>query len=203
MKKGGFVKIYFPWVGVLAGLATLGQDVSSLYHQAPEDWRSEVIALPLAFAPELALTGREELRFAPGMYDAEAEDYFSYSFIWWLEGRVEITPAMLEKNLKGYFVGLYKAVSKKTEKKTEKFRARVRATREPAWIAGAVQNFRATIRWVDPFVTEKELTLHMKIAQWYCPEKKHTVVFFLVSPKAGDHGIWKTLQGMKAGRCRE
>ena len=38
----------------------------------PEGWRTETIPFPLEFAPELEYEGLEELRFAPGMFDAAA-----------------------------------------------------------------------------------------------------------------------------------
>ncbi len=58
-----------------------GLPADTLYQTAPSDWRPEVIPFPLGFAPDLGLEGVEELRFAPGMFDAKAADYFSYCFV--------------------------------------------------------------------------------------------------------------------------
>ena len=38
-------------------------------------WRTETIPPPLDFAPEVDFQGLEELRFAPGMFDAQAVDF--------------------------------------------------------------------------------------------------------------------------------
>ena len=45
-----------------------------------EGWQAETIPLPPEFAPGMP-AGSEVLLFAPGMFDAEAEDYWSYVFL--------------------------------------------------------------------------------------------------------------------------
>lgn len=173
----------------------------SLYTKAPADWRAEVIPFPLDFAPEIPLVGVEELRFAPGMFKADTPDYFSYSFIWWLDGEVAINPAMLQKNLLPYFKGLYDAVSKKEVKKTDHFKVSITQTRERAWPGWAQHNFRGQAVWTDPFVTEKQLTLNLRAAQWYCTAQNKTAVYFALSPQPGDHALWSQLLAMEAGKC--
>ena len=131
----------------------------SLYTSAPEGWRAEVIPFPLGFAPDIPLKGVEELRFAPGMFKPESEEFYGYSFIWWLDGKVAIDTSMLEINLKRYYVGLYNAVSKKETKDTSSFKFSVNATREPAWPAHAEKNYRAEVHWIDP--CSSETAVHM------------------------------------------
>ena len=41
---------------------------------APAGWAKETIPLPSAFAPDMKWKGAEELRFAPGMFKANAPD---------------------------------------------------------------------------------------------------------------------------------
>src|SRR6187402_1986296 len=52
----------------------------------PAGWRSETIPFPLDFAPSLPYRGTEELRFAPGFFEPTSETYFTYSFVWLVEG---------------------------------------------------------------------------------------------------------------------
>ena len=191
---------------VAASLVPLsGQDPTdgneTLFSRAPSDWRAETFPFPLEFAPDIDLEGVEELRFAPGMLQADSENYFSYSFIWWLNGRVATDHRMLRENLLLYYGGLYRAVSKQETKDTSSFAVQIRATREPSWVAGAAQSYRGSVSWIDPFVTEKPLTLNLMIAQWYCEKKDRTAVYFLVSPQTMDHPIWTALRGMQAGPC--
>lgn len=174
-------------------------DTKTLYQQAPADWRSEVIPFPLGFAPDIPLKGVEELRFAPGMFKVEAEDYFTYSFLWWLDGKTSLTAEQIQAYLLDYFAGLYKAVSKTESKDTSAFSVTVRTSKADAWIADASQFFQGTASWVDPFVTEKPLKLTIHIAQWYCQD--HTAYFFLLSPQTEDHAIWDVLRAQVAGRC--
>jgi hypothetical protein len=42
-------------------------------------WKGERLELPPGFAPDLGWTGVEHIRFAPGMFDPEASDFFSYA----------------------------------------------------------------------------------------------------------------------------
>lgn len=175
------------------------ESAQTLFQSAPADWRSEVIPFPLGFAPEIDLKGREELRFAPGMYKADADDYFSYTFLWWADGKVEVNEAMLQKHVLAYFTGLYKVVSKKQKKDISSFSVAVSAADKGTWYPDASQHFTATAKWVDPFVTEKPVILNMKIAQWGCQDQ--TAVFFLVSPQEQTHAVWKTMESMKAGAC--
>src|SRR5688500_2734436 len=45
----------------------------------PAGWRTETIPFPLGFAPTLPYTGIEELRFAPGMFKAGSDDFWTYA----------------------------------------------------------------------------------------------------------------------------
>lgn len=174
----------------------------TLYSTAPDTWRGEIIPFPLEFAPDIELSGREELRFAPGMFDPKKGDFFSYTFVWWLDGKVAVDQKMLRDNLLRYYKGLYRARAKTNQKDLSSTQVEVTATRDLAWVPGAEQNFRARIEWVDPFVTQKPLTLHMMIAQWYCEDLDHTAVYFAVSPNQEAPDLWETMKGMRAGRCQ-
>ena len=175
------------------------QPADTLFSKAPADWKVEVIPFPLGFAPQIELTGREELRFDPEWSKPDSPSYFSYAFIWWLDGDITIDHAMLQKNLDLYYKGLYKAVSKTKGTDPTTFASSVRATRERAWIPGASANFRGTMKWVDPFFTEKPLTLNLMMCSWRCNGK--TALFVLVSPQDSGHPIWQTLKELRAGAC--
>jgi hypothetical protein len=57
----------------------------------PSGWRTETIAFPLDFAPSIAYHGEEQIRFAPGMFNAAAPDYFSYVFVWIVDEQPALT----------------------------------------------------------------------------------------------------------------
>ena len=168
---------------------------NSLFKHAPADWRKEVIPFPLEFAPTIALEGVEELRFAPGMFDPASDTYFTYAFLWFVKGKPHFDAAQLEKDLLAYFKGLYNAVSKVENKNTSGFQATVTS-------ASTANSFEAVVRWVDPFTTEKDLTLNLRISKWYCQSSDKTTVFFTVSPQQYQSKVWKKLGKIKATGCQ-
>lgn len=174
------------------------QEPVSLYQEAPPDWRAEVIPFPLSFAPEIPLKGIEELRFAPDMLQPSSETYFTYTFLWWLDGEQPITAADLERHLLVYYQGLYRAVSKTQDHDASGFTVEVQPTSQDE---KAAHQFVGLINWADPFVTEQELELHLRISHWFCPQEKKTAVFFAVSPKFPGHANWTIMANQRAGNC--
>jgi hypothetical protein len=79
----------------------------------PAGWRPEVIPFPLGFAPSLAHTGLEELRFPPGMFDMQSPSYFSYAFVWRLDDAAVLDANAVASELTAYFRGLMIAVDTK------------------------------------------------------------------------------------------
>jgi hypothetical protein len=80
--------------------------------RVPDGFHSETIPFPLDFAPGVAHRGAEELRFAPGFFDAAAPGYWSYAFAWRTEDPAELDAAGLGAELTTYFRGLIDAVDK-------------------------------------------------------------------------------------------
>ncbi len=77
----------------------------------PAGWKSETIPFPLDFAPTIPHRGVEELRFAPGFFDAAAAGYWTYAFAWVVSGSDELDAAALSRQLTTYFRGLTAAVA--------------------------------------------------------------------------------------------
>src|SRR5262249_24546269 len=65
---------------------------------------------PLDFAPGVAHSGVEELRFAPGFIDPAAPGYWSYAFVWRTADPAPLDAAALGAELTAYFRGLIDAV---------------------------------------------------------------------------------------------
>ena len=174
---------------------------ASLFQQSPSDWKPEVIPFPLGFAPDIAYKGVEELRFAPGMFKPETDTYFTYAFVWWLEGRPPIDEARLRDDLLKYFGGLYQAVSKKEPKQVGSFAVKIEPDGSLDEDGVRKARFRGEARWVDPFVTEKDLVLNLRIFHWVCAAQDRTAVLFLATPQKDGHTVWDSLSGIKAGAC--
>ena len=204
------LKIVFPLFCILISCtlspfstAADSNNGASLYQVVPESWRAEVISFPLPFAPDLPLEGVEELRFAPGMFEAESDTYFTYTFIWWLTGERRFAADEMERLLLEYFGGLYLAVSKKEEKDVSGFRVGMEAMPAPVGTEDDRERYQGRVDWIDPLVTEEELVLNLKVWRWYCDEEDRTAVFFALSPRPTSDGIWESMEKQKAGQCRE
>src|SRR4051812_19484084 len=72
----------------------------------PKGWAEETIPFPLGFAPEVPFHGTEEVRFSPRMFDPKAPGYWTYTFVWWLEGEPDVGAPALKAHLRRYFSGL-------------------------------------------------------------------------------------------------
>ncbi len=185
---------------LLASSGAAAQEVPSVpFHMPqPDGWRTETIPFPLEFAPDLDYKGIEELRFAPGMFDAEAEDYWSYAFVWWLPEETQISAIRLEKDLKTYFRGLASAVAADREFDTGNPKHEVqirRQSEEPEVYVGFVQTF-------DSFVTRDAVFLMLRGVVRHCTSSQRVAVLFTVSPQPESHQVWKDLGTIRDGfRC--
>lgn len=188
-----------PWQEVRAEEKTAPG--ASLFQQSPADWKAEVIPFPLGFAPDIDYKGVEELRFAPGMFKPETDTYFTYAFVWWLEGRPLIDAARLQDDLLKYYRGLYQAVSKKETKQVGSFAVKIEPDGSSDEDKVRKIRYRGEVRWVDPFVTEGDVSLNLRIFHWVCAGQDRTVVLFLATPRKDGHAVWDTLSSIKAGAC--
>ena len=66
----------------------------------------------LGFAPTLGWKGIEDIRFAPGMFQADAEDFFSYALVFLLEEGADVSPEGIQREVLTYYQGLSTAVLK-------------------------------------------------------------------------------------------
>jgi len=168
---------------------------AELLPTTPGDWRFERIDFPLSFAPELKYEGFEELRFAPGMFKAESDTYFTYIFAMKITSEVVLDAAALQSMLETYYRGLCRTVGKesKFEIDVSKISAKVHADQTEA---KGIRHFRATVESFDPFVTGKPLTLNMEMIVIVANQTDHRI-FAAVSPKPMDSPVWKLLRTMK------
>lgn len=166
----------------------------------PEGWRGETIAFPFEFAPELAYEGLEELRFSPGMFEPESEDFWTYAFVWWVPLATTLDAATLGSDLETYFRGLSKAVS--GSQGFDPGEMDIRATLAAEKTQGDGHRFSGKVVTFDAFATREPVTLNVRIATRRCEAAERLVVFFELSPQPESHAVWRTLEGIAEGfRC--
>jgi hypothetical protein len=145
------------------------------------DWRSEIIELPPEFAPTLP-AGREELRFAPGMFKPESPDYFTYAFVIQLAqpSAMAADRAQIDSLLDRYYQGLVAAVAKDRG-------LTIPIERVDATVTGQAPAFQATVSMYDAFVTGALLTLHMDVTM------TGACLRAAASPQPRTHAVWQQL----------
>ena len=78
----------------------------------PASWEFERFSLPPGFAPGITYKGAEELRFAPGMFNKDSANYFTYVFVAQLDDVSAISQTDIRDYLLKYYKGLCFATAK-------------------------------------------------------------------------------------------
>ena len=154
----------------------------------PEGWRFEALPFPLEFAPDIELAGLEELAFAPGMFDADSDSYFSYAFAVRIDEDVRIDDAFVTDFLTRYYGGLCEAVA---QGRFEFDRADLGVE-----VAFDGERYFATIDMIDAFVTGEALRLAFELTALPGPESSE--LFAIASPLPRDAAIWRELADYRA-----
>lgn len=187
-----FIKIL-----VLLFVTNLASAADPFSFTSPKGWRAERIPFPLGFAPSLKYTGFEELRFGPGMFQPQAESYWTYAFFWWVKGDVAIDQASLNRDLLNYYLGLSRAVGGSRGFQIDPKAITVKLSPVPAGKSATSPIFTGELRTYDAFATGKLLKLNIEVSRRYFKRADHTWVFFSVSPHDRDHALWRQMHGFR------
>jgi len=175
------------------------------------DWKGERIELPPRFAPAMTLKGIEEIRFAPGMFDAKSDSFFTYAFVFSVPKAQELTRELIGKELLAYYQGLGEAVAKSKGRSVDgsKFTfiigtAKDRAAtpeRFPPSINVNVDQYTGELNWIEPFATAQHQLLHFEIWAWANPATARNYLFVCASPKvpSDTDAVWKELRQIRGG----
>ena len=164
----------------------------------PSGWTTERFAFPFDFAPQIPYKGVEDLRFAPGWADGASEDHWAYAFLWWLEGKPQLTAEKLETHLQDYYNGLIgqNIVPRKIPReKLVPVKAVLKATPVSP---GDKASFAGTVTMLD-YLTQTPMTLHVIIHWKDLPIPDRSAVFFEISPRPRDHRVWTQLEALNKG----
>jgi len=171
----------------------------------PKGWAKESINLPPDFASDMKWKGTEDIRFAPGMFKADATDFFSYALLFWLPDDQKIDSVTMERELLTYYRGLAKAVlasGKRDGVDFAKFSLTIKDAKVKTGKRPTGEEYVASIgelKWVEPFATAKPQTLRFEIQTWYVEKHKHHCVFMCVSPQPETNEVWKSLREIRDG----
>lgn len=166
------------------------QDRIAVEIATPDGWRTETLSLPTGFAKDMQLTGFEEVRFAPGMFQPDADDFFTYCFVFCLPKQNPPDRKELTKELLKYYRGLAVAVTRRSgiDVKPDSFTLTITPVKDSKTKSTAV------MKWIEPFVTRKPQTLHFEIESVTESSINGCLLKIAVSPQRDESAVWKPMR---------
>jgi len=161
---------------------------------APQGWDVERFAIPIEFAPTIPYKGVEDVRFTPGWGNARSNEYWSYAFLWYLEGKPEMNSQIIEKNLNAYYTGLIsRNIEPRKIPKEKVFPVKV-SVKKIATDPGDLETYSGTIDMLD-YMEQKPMTLNCIVHVKACPGKtNNTFIFHQISPRPLTNAVWTDLK---------
>ena len=188
---------------LLASLTIYGQDTTKTefdghkweapYHLAiPKDWTIERFLIPISFAPRIPYKGVEDIRFTPGWGNVNSDEYWTYAFLWYLDGAPKMDAKMIADNLKAYYTGLININRENYKVPVEKLIPVLTSFNGIQAHNRDLTTYTGTIEMLD-YMQQKPITLHCIVHQVRCPEEDKTILFYELSPKPFTHKNWQSL----------
>lgn len=174
---------------------TAAEETVKVEIETPKGWRTETLSLPTGFAKDMKLTGFEEVRFSPGMFQSDAEDFFTYCFVFCLPNQKTPDQKTLTAELLKYYRGLAVAVTRRSgiDVKPDSFTLKITPVKD------SKTKSRAVMTWIEPFATRKPQTLNLEIESVVDSSIKGCLLKIAVSPQPHDSDIWKLMRRLLKG----
>jgi hypothetical protein len=162
----------------------------------PQGWDVERFGIPIEFAPSISYKGVEDLRFAPGWSDSKSNGYWTYAFLWNLEGHPESNSQIIEKNLTAYYNGLVGRNIEKRKIPKEKLVPVKVTIKRTSTAKEDLQTYSGTINMLD-YMAQMPITLNCIVHIKSCPLKQNnTFIFYQISPRPLTDNVWNELQNL-------
>jgi hypothetical protein len=161
----------------------------------PEKWKSETIPFPIDFAPGIPYQGIEELRFTPGWSDANSNEYWAYTFLWFVDGSPQVNTSLLNIYLTTYFNGLYHSNNKASADSTGFTKTTINTI---TTVAGDQETYSGKISTLN-FLTKKSIEFYATVHVQRYADANETAIFFEISPKPYSNPVWTQLDSIVNG----
>lgn len=158
----------------------------------PKDWTIERFLIPISFAPQISYNGVEDIRFTPGWGNVESDQYWTYAFLWYLDGSPKTDAKIIAGNLKAYYTGLIEINRENYKVPVEKIIPVLTSFKETQTDNGDLKTYAGTIKMLD-YMQQKPITLHCIAHLKSCLEENKTILFYELSPKPLTHNNWLSL----------
>ena len=154
-------------------------------------WDVERFLIPISFAPSIPYKGIEDLRFTPGWAKKTTNEYWSYAFLWYLDGTPTFDGKTIENNLKAYYTGLIK-VNSDSSKIADKLFPVTSSIKPRTTEKEDLKTFEGSVTMLD-YISKQPITLNVVIHIRTCAGKDKTFVFHEISPMPFTDDVWKKL----------
>jgi hypothetical protein len=169
----------------ISSIITFGQEKESVL-SAPDNWQSEIIPFPLGFARDIDFIGFEDLRFAPGWSDSTSQEFWAYTFVWYIEKGPAMTESKLTESFNSYYDGLMGVDIHNQNDSTNSNQL----DKTLCLFVKTNEGFVGKMRVYDRFFTKDYMTLNIKVKESFCPKTNKQIIFCDISPMAFDHEVW-------------
>jgi len=158
----------------------------------PKEWDIERFLIPISFAPEIKYSGVEDIRFTPGWGNPKSDEYWSYAFLWFLDGSIETNEKIVEKNLRAYYTGLVGSNIGPRNISAEKLLTVKPDIKIADTYKGDIRTYQGTIYMLD-YMEQKPIILNCIVHIKKCKGQNKTFIFHEISPKPYNDFIWQSL----------
>ncbi len=158
----------------------------------PKGWDVERFLIPIEFAPQIPYTGVEDIRFTPGWGNVKSNEYWTYAFLWYLNGSPAINKNIIENNLRAYYTGLVGRNIEPRKIPVSKVIPTKALVKQVMTFKRDTKTFNGTIEMLD-YMEQKTITLNCIVHVRPYKEKGKTFIFYELSPKPLSDSIWLTL----------
>jgi hypothetical protein len=154
-------------------------------------WDVERFLIPISFAPSIPYKGVEDIRFTPGWAKKTTDEYWSYAFLWYVDGTPTFDANTIENNLKAYYSGLIK-VNTDPAKIADKLFPVTSSIKPRSTGKGDLKTFEGSVTMLD-YMSQQPITLNFVIHIRSCEGKDKTFAFHEISPRPYSEDVWKRL----------
>ena len=177
---------------VCLSVAAQAQEHKPQLLKEPANWEFERFALPPAFAPGITYKGAEELRFAPGMFNKDSANYFTYAFVTQLDNVTAISQTDIQDYLLNYYKGLCSitAMDRKLVIDTTQITAVVEKKKD---IPANETIYKASMNIFGVFADGAAVKLNLEVKVLMAAAAKRTYLVVIASPREKTAAVWKTL----------
>jgi hypothetical protein len=158
----------------------------------PPGWREEHMTIPLDFAPEIPYVGTEDAYFPQGWGNSGSHEYWTYAFVWRLDGAPTLDAGTLKQNLTDYYRGL---VGRNIQRRGILASALVPISATLTQISADPWDsatYTGTIHTLD-YMTPAPMTLYCRVSVKASGNTGHTLAFFQISPYPYRDSVWLSI----------